>query len=67
MGIEQIMGWGREKVLQCLRKPSSSWLLARKPGSIINTARDYASHAGLAEQDMLHLLDTYPSAYSSPA
>ena len=60
----QLMGWGREKVLMWLRKPSFSWLLTKKPGSVINTARDYAAHAGLSEQDMLHLLDTYPTLFT---
>ena len=57
-------GWGRKKVLLWLLKSGSSKLLPRTPGDIINTARDYASHAGLSEQEMLRLLDTSPAAFA---
>ena len=60
----QLMGWGREQVLLWLQRPCSSQLPDCKPGQIINTARDYAAHAGLSEQDMLHLLDTYPTLFT---
>ena len=61
----QLMGWGREQVLLWLQRPCSSQLPDCKPGQIINTARDYAAHAGLSEQEMLQLLETCPGAFIS--